>query len=374
MSESTVAILESQPDWLTGAAVGGVRSLALRLFALELVAREEQDGNRIQHFAVQSYEGNRCGRIALAEAEGERTLIQLSGDLAAKHLHDALPLVDHLTRIDLAVTVRTPTPDKTVAENAWTFAEQFYDTHPRSAAPWRLQHKTKGDTTYVGSRNSDKFLRVYNKEAECRQNHDTKNLPRYINCWRYEIEIKGKPSGLTAGRVDQAADPEAYVRGAMTKYLQLHGIEPIYTDASPAIILPGFTRRTDADSRIWNLAQNVRPSLDWLRDAGYAEDALAALGIDRSIFPHIGTKEPDERSHQRPDSHSDQHQLYSGRIPHDLVARLERAAPGHKRDVDGGGADSPDRGSDGAPVARGDHEGEWGGPEPDVPDDDDDHE
>ena len=297
MPESTATIIESQVDWLTGAATGDDRGEALRAFGAELAVAEERDGNKLTRFAVQSYQGQRCGRVAVGAAEGERTLIQLSGDVAAKNLHAVLPLLDHLTRLDIAVTVRTDGHDSTVAENAWDMASWWFNDHPRSAAPWRIQHKTKGDTTYVGSRNSDKFLRVYNKEAECRQTRDRKGLERYINCWRYEVEVKGRPSGLTAARVDASPTPEQYIRGAMTNYLRLHGIRPIYTDDSPLVVLPGFTRRTDADTRLGNLVRNVRPSLDWLRDAGYALDAMNALGIDRSIFPRESENDDDEPSH-----------------------------------------------------------------------------
>ena len=359
MSQSSVTIIESQADWLTGACVTKDRADKLREFATELAHAEEADGNKLSRFSVASYQGHRCGRVAVAEAEGGRTLIQLSGNLAAKQLHDALPLLDHITRLDLAVTVRTLERDETVGENAWTLAKWFFDTHPRSAVPWRIQHAVEGTGTYVGSRNSDKFLRVYDKHAECIKHHDTKGRARYVNCWRYEIEIKGKPSGLTAARVDEAPDPEAYVRGAMTKYLELHGIEPIYTDTSPAIILPGFTRRTDADTRLYNLARNVRPSFDWLRDAGYAEQALGALGIDRNIFPRSGTENVVEQPHPRPDRGRKLSGLYGDRVPSDLLARLERADPRRKRPDSGDGARGPDRGSDGPATPGSHHPSEW---------------
>lgn len=373
MADSSVTIIESQVDWLTGAAVSQDRADDLRRYATEIALHEEADGNRLQRFSVQSYQGQRCGRVALAEAEGGRTLVQLSGDLAAEHLHTVLPMLDHLTRIDLALTVRTPTPDKTVAANAWYFAEQYYDEHPRSAVPWRIQHKTQGDTTYVGSRNSDKFLRVYNKDQECRHRHDAKGLARYENCWRYEVEIKGKPAALTANRLDVEAHPDLYIRGAMTNYLRLHGIVPIYTDTSPLIILPGFTRRTDADSRLWNIATNVRPSLDWLRDAGYAEDAIAALGLEALIPPRPQENAIDERSHQRPDRPGKLSGLYGDRVPADLLARLESANPRPKRPHAGGGPGGHDRGDHGDSTTRRDYAGERWGEYGELPQDDDDY-
>lgn len=373
MSESSVTIIESQADWLTGACVTKDRADALRAWATDLAHAEEQDGNKLARFAVQSYQGHRCGRVAVAEAEGGRTLIQLSGDLAAKQLNAVLPLLDHLTRIDLAVTVRTSTPDKTVADNAWTLASWFFDHHPRSAAPWRIQHKTQGDTTYVGSRNSDKFLRIYDKQAECKKKHDAKGLDRYENCWRYEVEIKGKPALLTAQRVHDAPDRTAYVRGAMTNYLKLHGIEPIYTDDSPAVILPGFTRRTDADSRLWSLARNSRPSVEWLIDAGYAQDAIAALGLESRMLPAHTEANVDERSHQGSDRTRNFRDLRGHNLPVDLVARSQRPTLRRQRSDSGNGPGRPDRRDDGDPASRGSEQGEWWGEPRELPQDDDDH-
>jgi hypothetical protein len=373
MSESSVTIIESQADWLTGACVTADRADALRTFATDLAHAEERDGNKLSRFAVQSYQGHRCGRVAVAEAEGGRTLIQLSGDLAAKQLTTVLPLLDHVTRLDIAVTVRTPERDPTVAENAWTLAAMFFDTHPRSAAPWRLQHKTKGDTTYVGSRNSDKFLRIYDKYAESVQQHDEKSAIRYERCWRYEVEIKGKPSLLTAQRIVLDSHPDLYVRGAMRQYLKLHGIEPIYTDQSPFILLPGFTRRTDADSRLWNIATNVRPSLDWLRDAGYADDAIAALGLEALIPPRPQENALDERSHQRSDRPDNFRDLRGHDLPANPLARPERPTLRRERPYASSGPGRPDRGDHGDSTARGDHAGERWGEHGELPDHDDDH-
>jgi hypothetical protein len=284
LSESSTTIIEAQPDWITATVGGKYRSRALRDLAEVLAEQEAALGNKLGKWTTHSYQGERMGRVAYGETPDDKAIIQLSGDFAAQHLRAVLPLVDTVTRIDLAVTVRTPERDPTVAENAFYFAADWYDEHPRSAAPWRIQHKKRGDTTYVGSRNTDTFLRIYDKQAECEGHHDDRNAERYQNCWRYELELKGKTTSIIALAADRATDPAAHVRGAITHYLHRHGIPPVYTDHSPCVILPGFTRRSDAESKLYNLGRNVRPSLDWLRDAGYADDAMAMLGIGVTAY------------------------------------------------------------------------------------------
>lgn len=279
MSQNTTVILEAQPDWLTGSATGPERSEALRQQAAQWAMSEEALGNRISKWSVQEYQGNRCGRVAVGQAEGDRTILQLSGDLAAQHLHAALPLLSHLTRIDLAVTIQTPEHDYTIGENAWQMAAWYWDGHPRSAVPWRIEHRREGTGVYVGSRNSDRFLRIYDKHEECRKHHDERGVARYANSWRYELELKGPPAPSIAVLADAAPDRPAHVQGILSNYLRDHGIEPAYTMDAERLLLPGFTRRSDVESRLYNLARNVRPSLEWLADAGHAADALAALGL-----------------------------------------------------------------------------------------------
>lgn len=45
------------------------------------------------------------------------------------------------------------------------------------------------------------------------------------------------------------------------------------------MILAGFRRRSDAESRIRHLSRNVKPTIDWLREEGYLDTALEALGL-----------------------------------------------------------------------------------------------
>lgn len=47
-------------------------------------------------------------------------------------------------------------------------------------------------------------------------------------------------------------------------------------------LIPGFRRRSDADSKLAHLHKNVRPTADWLREAGHEDELREVLGFDRS--------------------------------------------------------------------------------------------
>lgn len=77
------------------------------------------------------------------------------------------------------------------------FAHDFADTPDITGDIWRrlatFENKTtitspSGDTLYVGSRESDRYLRFYNKAKEIENRTGVKlGLP----CWRLELETKG---------------------------------------------------------------------------------------------------------------------------------------------------------------------------------------
>lgn len=57
-----------------------------------------------------------------------------------------------------------------------------------------VQDSVRGVTVYIGSRSSDKFMRIYDKSAE-------QGLPETEHWTRFELEIKGKPAKAVAKKL-----------------------------------------------------------------------------------------------------------------------------------------------------------------------------
>lgn len=280
MSENTRTVIESQPDYLTVSAHGTDAATNLQLWALLRTHEQRELGNRLQRFRLEGYEGQHCGAVEWGRRDESAVLVRLIGDAADKHLSEALSLSDTCTRVDLAVTVRHTPSDPHVGANTYFMAEQFHLANPRSALPWQVRDADGGTTTYVGARGSANMLRVYNKEAECRAQGDASGEERYRGCWRFELEVKAGQALPVAQAVDAMTDRAAYCQAYVHQWMKAHGLEPAWSNDTARVLIPGFRRRSDADSKLRHLTRNVRPTIEWLVSEGYADAMRRALGLD----------------------------------------------------------------------------------------------
>lgn len=279
MADSTTTVIEAQADYLTASAHGHDAAANLQLWGLLRLHEQDQAGNKRRPFRLRGYEGVGCGAVELGQRDDAATLVRLAGDAAAVHLSDALSLADRVSRVDLAVTVRYRPADPHVGANTYRDAECFHTANPTSALPWRVTDADGGSTTYVGKRGSDNMLRVYNKEAECIASRDAPGAERYRGCWRWELEAKGGLALPLAIAVNERSDRAAYVQAYVHGWAMAHGITPTWEPLGSQELIPGFRRRSDADTRLAHIRRTVSPSVAWLIEAGYEAEVRRALGL-----------------------------------------------------------------------------------------------
>lgn len=279
MHDSSGVLIESQVDWLTASAHGKERSQRMLDVAHHVAKEEAAQGNQKRRWRLMGYEGHRVGRIAYGRRDNASCLVQLSGDAAEQSLVDVLRESDVVTRIDLAATWRATPPDPLMGRNQYALAELWHRGHPRSARPWFVGDSDGGFTCYLGSRESATFLRIYDKGAESFAQGDAPGIERYRGCWRFELEAKAAMASALATMVADREDRAEYVRGYLVSFLEAHGMSAPFLASQPVALLPGFRRRSDAESRLKHLARNVRPTVEWLMANGYRDRVREALGF-----------------------------------------------------------------------------------------------
>lgn len=282
MAKYSGVVIESQVDWLTVSAHGQDSARNMLDLALGLAKEEAAKGNKERRWHLMGYEGSHVGAIEYGQRDKESTIVRAIGDSANRNLDVLLSLADTVTRIDLATTWRAEPPDPLYGRNAYALAELYHSSHPRSARPWFTGDADGGFTCYVGARESDSFLRIYNKGQEAVALGDAAGAERYRACWRVELESKASMAAALADATLNAADRPNFVQSYLYAYTQAHGIEAPFSQAGGQSLLPGFRRRSDEDSRLKHLARNVRPTVEWLQARGKDAEVRESLGFDRT--------------------------------------------------------------------------------------------
>jgi len=276
--QSSTGVLESQVDWVTVAYHGHEQTDILGDFANGLIAGEVAAGNDPRPFDVNGYVGWRVGRVRYGE-RAEAGLLQLSGQLAEDHLHDLVPYASTVTRLDLAVTLRLDPPDILYGTGQYAQFVDHYHATEGSALPWEVADADTGHTVYLGSRRSDAFYRLYNKEQQCRADADAEGLEVYRACWRHELELHDDAAKAVA--VALLAEPARApaLSGYVGDYVRKHGGSVDWdTSAAPAQV-GSFRRRSDRATRLRWFAKQVAPALDRELQRGNQLEVWRALGL-----------------------------------------------------------------------------------------------
>jgi len=276
---STPVVIESQVDWLTASAYGRERTAYFALLAATASVGETAHGDETLSFRLNGYQGWRTGRVRYGERENAG-LIQLSGELAHTWFDDVYSHADHVTRLDVAVTVDTGVEDPLLGKQAYDAACQLREVRPHLAQPWCVHDANGGWTTYVGARTSDWFLRLYDKHAEAVADHDDVAAGQYERCWRYELEAKGMAAPALAREVYKSLTRASYIRGYVARWCTDHGIIPAYGMEGDVAKLSALRRRSDRTTRLQWLGKSVAPAVRWLLETGDRTEVLEALGLE----------------------------------------------------------------------------------------------
>jgi hypothetical protein len=180
----------------------------LKMYGDAQVALLEREGFHVKPSRPMGYDGWQVGPVFLG-ARFDGFMLRVSGQMA----HEAARLWDediHCTRLDVQATLKHFPAWSPWGKISLGVAEAYQKANPRRGGypHGRLEDgRGKGDTVKVGSRTSDRYGRLYDKEKESLD-------PVYDGCWRYEVEYKGDYA-LLACRTLRASQFSAREAGRM---------------------------------------------------------------------------------------------------------------------------------------------------------------
>lgn len=273
-NKSSVTILDAGVDWLTL-----VSPLQAEMHDLTLNSWYETF-NRVKHRSGLVDEANILGYAGI-RTEGmlvgtryDGAMVKVSGK-TAKDVFLNLPHNGcNVTRLDVQVTVTWEGTGLHPCRLAALHATSANEILPVSRQRNIEEHKDNrgGYTTYIGSRQSTSFARVYNKSAQDADAYGP-------NAYRYEVQFNKGPAEqvLLALKEHQEALESACI-ALVWDWFERRGIIPVFRRGGQAVDVSRETiPLTELDKKLQWLYNQVRPTVAALSDQGMGEEVLVSL-------------------------------------------------------------------------------------------------
>lgn len=241
-------------------------------------ATKHGKGDWVKPWAWQGYIGYSCGPCQIGERP-DGTIVRLSSKAAHDWLVSGFPAGHNISRIDIAMTVwQVYDQSEQIALHSAEAEEKRRTLQHRPFRVRLIDGKGDGDTLYVGSRSSEMFVRIYDKERE------QKNEPQWIGAIRYEAECKEELAKRVYERCIAGGYSATNCASVLTGLLARRGVVPLGARGiRPTYISPSGLPKSSIESSLSWLDEQVRPTVRKLIAAGFEREVWAALGIEHMV-------------------------------------------------------------------------------------------
>lgn len=270
------SLVESGVDYLTVTCREPQAIERARLLAIEMAVSEDSAGMMGCPWSANGYEGYKCGSVVFGE-RNDGCMVRVGGHLASLNWWKLYAVADNVTRIDLQATFRTTEQPATVVHRHYQELQRAHKMQRRGPIVSRTTNSKGGYTAYTGSRTSDVFGRIYNKEAQAK-------LEYYRGCVRYEVQFNKARARKVSRGVNSNFLGEKQMACEVLSFFAKRKvkIKPLYEaiGAHPTIVDTSLPRRSsDLEKRFAWLSVAVRPTVEMMIDRGLSSELLKALGL-----------------------------------------------------------------------------------------------
>lgn len=270
-------------DWLTLTFSKETAQNGLEEIIFKHMEQKERDGDEFKPGSALGYDGFRAGSIFYG-VRADGCMLRVSG-ITASELFGAIGGYNvRCTRIDIQSTYKCIPGMPMWA--AWQASLVEGLRAEKKPCNWpKLTHINgfgQGDTVTVGSRSSDKYGRIYDKEMESLD-------PDYQGCWRYEVEYKGDYAQACFEALSKGGSLPRNCESLVSSQFALWclPVPMVAPDDVSALVLPRET--TDAARRLAWLRKQVMPTIKKLLAQGYDKEIDEWLKDCYDTFVDVGS-------------------------------------------------------------------------------------
>ena len=270
ISRGHYSLFECGVDYITATATHSRKQVVLRELGEELVEQEALCGNDISRWHGLGYHGRGAGSASYGVGP-QGVLVRASSGLAAENWRRLVQWSTNVSRIDVQVTVLTALGPDTFLSERWEQARQHWLQHPHLREPKLRSGVNGAETIELGSRQSERCGRIYDKGKETKLDH-------YRNCVRCEAEYKGKVAKAVAHDLLRKEPTPASVVPHVLGFFRKQRVELQFDTYSPTFI-KGSANSSDRSKKLLYLEKSIRPLVKKLIVSGSVYEVVEALGL-----------------------------------------------------------------------------------------------
>lgn len=276
-------VMECAVDWMTATIRNGSEQRALAILCEEWLLDRSCEGYEVKGWRWNNYSGSVTDGISFGRRE-DGFIVRLSGSMAVRHWLTTATWAHNVSRFDVQATVLAGDPRDEFAYSGFT--KLALDPRVESGATTTryIENTPAGSSLYVGSRSSDRMLRLYDKTAESDGDYPNRS-------WRYEIEYKSDRAQRVVERIKADRHPTQAIFDTIQTAYSDYGIGMV-ADRPGWEWRPTVTRHETTDERrlAW-LARCIRPCVTRLTEAVGVDRVMVALGLQMEVDELTGEVE-----------------------------------------------------------------------------------
>lgn len=263
-------VIDSGVDWITFTMAPGGVSKALQRTTDTLFHLQHRAGWDVKRWAWNGYFGIASEHLAFGE-RWDSVIVRASGVLASLAWLRLYWRESRCTRCDVQTTVRMSSPDVTLLTRLRKHALGYRSGRGRPATPGFRGRGDLEETITFGNRQSQWFLRAYDKGRERKQGIAGTTI-------RYEAEAHDVAARSLVRQLYLDPIPTARASSIVTDRFLRRGIQVPSISKGTGWIQP-LEMGSTTESRLRYLRTVVKPMLRRLIDDGHGVAALRELGL-----------------------------------------------------------------------------------------------
>jgi len=242
---------------------------------MQLQTEAEMTGHPIKPMSPQGYHGFQTPHLFWG-IKPAGCWFRASSDIADQVVRELIHqnVTISATRLDLQVTILTPEPWPDFA----SFIRDLIRLNEEQEAAGKrmtinlIESDGKGDTVYVGSKDSTRRLTIYDKTAE--QKRRIRG-----NQYRFELCVRHQQAKEVWGMLQQAADVRWLCMSLVAGILLANGLPIPWGDETEPVGLPSTYHRTNQERITEWIISQVAPAFKRVVDDDYRERVRVALNL-----------------------------------------------------------------------------------------------